>query len=525
MGSMEKENMNKGVNIVIFTDCASYAFARNSGAYVIATHLRSHGYSVQVVDHFLLLGLERTLAIIDKFVGSDTLFVGFSTTFMNISIQHVVHSNENEKMFRFSNYTRVPAGASTLHGYSSGVPISHDEMFAIRDRIKEKNPKTKLVMGGSKANFLSQPGIDVFILGYAENMVLDYVRFLEGKNPFLQYKIIRDECMVIDYDQTASGFDFTNNILEYHESDLIGYKEALPIEIARGCIFKCKFCAFSLTGKKKNDYIKEKELVYSTLMKNYENFGTTQYIFADDTYNESVSKLEYFLDVFRRLPFKLEFVAYLRHDLIWRFPEMADLLMESGLKSAVFGIETLNHEAGKLVGKGLHPELSTETMRWLKHDKGWNNNIFMSSGFIVGLPTETRDTVSEWAEQVLDFKYPLDAARFHVLGITPDTVRTSKSEFEINYKDYGYYFDNSKSTGWINEHWNFEEANQLAEELHVFSMGIGRQKAHGFLPMMLQNHGYSWHEIFNTGVLSYGPPLFRETVAKADMYYNKLINR
>ena len=42
--------------------------------------------------------------------------------------------------------------------------------------------------------------------------------------------------------------------------------------------------------------------------------------------------------------------------------EQYQLLKDSGLASAHFGIETLNHQAGKAIGKGLHPDKVIEEL-------------------------------------------------------------------------------------------------------------------------------------------------------------------
>lgn len=71
------------VDVLIFT--GTYAgMAKSAGAFRIATELRKQGYTVQVVDMFLHLSqksVDRILQIIRKFVGPNTLWVGFSSTF------------------------------------------------------------------------------------------------------------------------------------------------------------------------------------------------------------------------------------------------------------------------------------------------------------------------------------------------------------------------------------------------------------------------------------------------------------
>ena len=516
--------LQTNVNALIFTDCAGRVFSRTSGAYRIATELRKHGYTVQVVDHWLLAGLEKTLAIIDKFVGPSTLFVGFSTTFMNPGETYLIDlENPTSTAFKVVGVRQTLVTSPSM--VAVNVPIVQSDLQIIRDKILSKSPNAKLVMGGAKTEYKakSQVQIDTYISGYSDTSIIEYVKFLEGKNPFFQYKLMPDGRMIVDYDVMASNFDFKNSTIEYQEGDFIDRAEVLPIEISRGCIFKCKFCAFLLTGKKKTDHLKDKEVIYAEMMRNYENFGTTKYLFADDTYNDSVSKLEHFAEVFQRLPFKIEYVAYLRHDLIERFPEMADLLSESGLKSAIFGIETLNHTAGKIVGKGLDPKRTKQMLLWLRDEKGWGKRILMTSGFIVGLPTESKETVMSWAEELWDPNYPLDSFIFTPLLLDPRASRIGSSEFEREYAKYGYSFDPMVSTGWINEHWTYDDVKILADFLTRETYRKGRSKMIGFHAMMLNNYGITWDQIHSQPAEKLVRHLFGKTKAIANAYHTKLL--
>ena len=56
-------------------------------------------------------------------------------------------------------------------------------------------------------------------------------------------------------------------------------KESIPIEFGRGCIFKCKFCAYDLTGKKKGTYIRDLSQIRDELILTWEKYGTTNFYF------------------------------------------------------------------------------------------------------------------------------------------------------------------------------------------------------------------------------------------------------
>ena len=60
------------------------------------------------------------------------------------------------------------------------------------------------------------------------------------------------------------------------------------------------------------------------------------------------------------MPFKLDMVDMFA-DLIASRPQDRELMAEIGFWGHYYGIETLNHESGKTIGKGINPDkLKTE---------------------------------------------------------------------------------------------------------------------------------------------------------------------
>ena len=75
-----------------------------------------------------------------------------------------------------------------------------------------------------------------------------------------------------------------------------------PIEIARGCIFKCAFAFFDLIGKRKGDWTKTEDTIYNEMMYNFEKFGTMQYMVSDELVNESVEKVQMLARIAKNCP-------------------------------------------------------------------------------------------------------------------------------------------------------------------------------------------------------------------------------
>jgi hypothetical protein len=463
-------------NVILLTDSGSSAakaykasFARSAGAYRLATELRKHNYSVQVVDH-LAYFTEPTLSLLKevlvKYMSCDTMIIGVSSTFL------------------FSLDPKKPR------------PMCYffpDELIELKKLIQEISPKCKLVLGGARADVTREvPGFDAVIVGYADASLIDYLKFLEGKNPFFQFKI-DNGVAIVDSDPKADSFDFNHSEIVWSKEDHITQGEVLPIEISRGCIFQCLFCNYQLNNKKKIDYIKDKEVIFAELLRNYEQHGVTKYIFSDDTFNDSTEKLEYLLEVFTRLPFQIKFAAYLRLDLIHAKPHIADLLLELGLESAIFGIETLNHKSGISIGKGLHPSKTKATLEMV-HSK-WVGRVATSSGFILGLPCETRSTLGDWLPYVMDpNQCPLDRVTLLPLSILQRDEKRFKSKLQVQFQEYGYQFDSRGH--WFNADLTELEMVDLAN-FCMYDMKIqSRNKFAGFEILMMQNFGYTFEDLY-----------------------------
>jgi hypothetical protein len=397
-------------------DADIFPVLRSIGAYQIASVLRDNHFTSKVVDYFPYLFHKRyndLLKIVDKIVSDTTLWVGFSSTFFDGYGITDSHPLRNEKINHFVNY------------------------------IKNKNKKIKIVLGGATAWRKEFPTVvDYYVEGYADDSVIGLTTYLKGKNPFF---MINDRC--ISSDKTAANFNFSDYKFKWTDHDDINHNEVLPIEISRGCIFKCAYCSYPLNGKKKLDFIKDSSVLYDHFVENYERFGVTSYMYTDDTHNDSLEKLEYLHNnVYSKLPFKIKFNAYIRLDLLKAHPAMIDILKESGIRSCFFGIESMNYQANKTVGKGMRQEKIVETLHTVREK--WND-VFLQGGFIIGLPNETKETASNWLDLVTDPAFPLDHITLNPLHLFRNQGENGYwfNDIEKYPEKYGYTF--SSDEDWI----------------------------------------------------------------------------
>jgi hypothetical protein len=396
---------------------------RHLGAYRIATELNNSGYTVAVIDYVHLLSCDELITTISKHLDNTTLWVGISSTFLFDF--DLMHSFDIQKMYQNIELTTI------------------DKLYSY---IKQ-NSNAKIVFGGAKAqihHFDSR--VDYYISGYADNSIIDVTDHISGK---------RKSPMALNWTKLNDGSIFIDSI-KYEEPDInhidINWnlpnfnllpQEGIPLEFARGCIFKCKFCSYPLLGKKKGTYVRDLSKVRDEMIQLWETNKTDTFYITDDTFNDDNDKIMDIHKLFTSLPFKPKFTAFLRLDLINRFPEQADILLESGLIGNWFGIESFNHRSAKSIGKGLHPDKVKETLSWVK-DK-WKGKVNTTVGLILGLPHDTYEYFDELFQYIHSSDYKADRTTFSPLYIADKTrgYNPYASEFSKNYEQYGYNFDNN----------------------------------------------------------------------------------
>lgn len=446
-------------NVILFTGGQTMPenyprIQRALGAYRIASELEKHGYSTFVVDYFQYLTSEEIINSISAHLSEETLWVGYSSTFFYAAKPNVWGV---ERMYQNNPY---------------------EKMVKIYEFIKSKS-KAKIVFGGAMAlHQHKDPLVDYYVAGYAEVPLIEMTQYLDGKIDKISSskEIDIDGTKSILIDAGSYPEPKMNSIETFWHNDNFNLlpNEAVPLEFARGCIFKCKFCNYPLLGKKKGTYIRDMEQVRDEMVQLWETRGTDTFYITDDTFNDDNDKMEDFHKLFTSLPFKPKFSAFLRLDLIDKFPHQADLLLESGLIGNFFGIETFNHASGRAIGKGLHPDKIKRRLHLVREK--WAGKVNTGVGFIIGLPYDDDKYFQELYDYVTSPEYPVQHTVFNALHIFDKSkgVNLYGSEFSLNSEIYGYKFN--KDGVWYHEQQNFdfikcrEIANYFSQAVHHKNM-------------------------------------------------------
>jgi len=393
-------------------DFATYSPVRPTGPHQIAHYLSKFNYEVKVIDFSNLMTTKQLVAVTERYITDKTICIGASNTFWN-----------------------------------SSVNLQFDEPLWVskaRNFIEIKYPKLKWILGGSRTAFAQNKYEWTKFNGYAEDAIL---KFLDEKKKT---------------NHTRNHFDIKNLDHHYLDNLHIRKEEVLGIELSRGCQFKCTFCRYPLIGKKKNTYIRNYDYVRDEFLRNYEKYGTTRYYIMDDTVNESEEKITNLANIASTLPFKLEWVGYIRLDMIASKPHTAEILKQSGLKNAFFGIESFSTEASKIVGKGWNGKKAKDFLLQLKDI--WKDDIAWQLAFIVGLTGETEKDLDDTQQWCIDNK--MHSWFWSPLSISKNPNLVWKSYFDLNYEEFGYSFPfDNDSSFWVNNLWDAQRAVEKAKQL------------------------------------------------------------
>ena len=441
------------MNIILLTTVSGAVFQRAMSAYQLAHNCREHGYTCQVIDFINDFTETELVEILKRCIDDKTLCIGVSTSFFN------------DFKLMVGNKSELPL-----------VVPAHIE--ASCRTIKNTYPNVRIVLGGAKAiEGLNFDWVDDVFLGYSEDQFLDYCNDIKSAKQLKQKNV---------FDRQNYNFDISTLNHRFLKEDCILENEVLPIEISRGCIFKCKFCAFPLNGKKKLDYIRDFNEIRDELIYNYENFGTTKYFFNDDTLNDSVFKVEGLHKIITSLPFKIEFSSWMRLDLLYKHPHTIQLLKEMGTGSTFFGIESFNSKTLKTIGKTMNPNKVKDFLLDLYYNK-WNEEIPLFLGMIAGLPYDTEDSIMDHANWLSSTPFTF---HFEPLRIADSGGSFYKSEFELNYKDYGYDLD--ENGRWSNSVMNQDIAENIATEINNRNAFSNNTVAGTFLFALLNHFDYDY---------------------------------
>lgn len=488
-------------NVILLSDLTDViSMPKTLGPYKVAYTLRQAGFEVAVIHHLSIFTVDEIETILANLINKNTVMIGVNN-FFYASVEDIDPN---------------PNCGINLDESEPGTILPHGRRYnkRIKQIIKQANPDCRLMLGGPSATDAAHnKDFDFVVVGYAENSIINLARHLTDLSTKLEKSYRSIHGFTVVNDSKAEGYDFSQSHMCYQDHDAVLPGETLVIEIGRGCIFKCSFCSYPLNGKKKLDFIRHRDLILQEMLDNYHKHGVTRYIFCDDTVNDSVEKCEMIYDISQKLPFELEWWGYIRLDLLAAHPHTIDLLFGSGLRSAFFGIETLNPRTGAAIGKGGSRERLIQTLRQIK-DR-WGDQVNLHGSFIYGLPYEDLESMAKTTEFLFSADNPLDSWSARALHIRSDITNLASngfvSDLDRNYAKYGYrqlgsttnrlgVYTNARHPDqmiWENDHCDFLTVLEMVEQITHQGREQSRSKLSGNYAFNVMGMGVDSTQVFN----------------------------
>lgn len=422
---------------IIFTGSdSSQLVTRTIGAYRIRSVCAKFGYKIKVIDFSDSLFWDHArknnyiARLLDRYVTENTLFYGISSTFLpDKTISYLLH----EKIISF---------------------------------IKKKNPKIQVMLGGARVNpSTRQQHVDWAISGYADTSIIHFLDFLTGKTNTLAFT----ENNGLKYIDSNKNYEFkdTSDLTNiWLKEDFIQPHESLPIEISRGCIFKCSFCAYPLNGKKKFDYIRDADNFGQEIARNYSEFGVKHYMFMDDTFNDSDFKLQLISKAIKDSGINIKFCSYIKPELLVAWPEHVGMLVDMGIEGASLGIESFYPKTRIAIGKGMKIEKIMDALAEMRRLS--NYSVGTQANMIVGAPWEPRSSIEQsrdWFKSNTDI---INTVQWTAMAIYKVSDAVYSSAIDLNPEQFGYRVDevkNSNMLSWTNEYFTSAEAKKFKNEI------------------------------------------------------------
>lgn len=408
---------------------------RTPGPYILRRHLEDYGINIEIVD-FIESFTSKDFDKLKKYIKNADFF-GISCTFLPLETYG--------KLCKF---------------------------------LKNNFPFIPIITGGMK--FISEKYAepDYIVYNYGENAIIKVLEhhFL---NKDLDYKILGKKCKFINATHAYISVPKADYSYKYKLEDHYADFETGVLEINRGCIFKCKFCAFPFVGMKGDNSQKSIDKIVDALNHNYELFGITTYILSNETCNDKTENLKKLVEIQEKINFTAVFSGFLRLDLMWSYPEQLDLLLKANFVGHHYGIETLNLQAGKAIGKGKQTEIAKEYLLYVRDRyKEAGVPLVTQVTLITGLPYETPNDCYETNEW---FATHLPECKVYWYPLTiHDSHSIATSDFTYNAEKYGYVLPNTgeievkwdgheyteKTVNWKNQYWTFVHALKFAKQLN-----------------------------------------------------------
>jgi anaerobic magnesium-protoporphyrin IX monomethyl ester cyclase len=303
------------------------------------------------------------------------------------------------------------------YGFGPTTP-EYSYALAVRERVKQVNPSVRCVLGGSFAALnldrCKSDGWDCIVIGDGEAVANE--AFIGTKSiiyaeerPLDEYAITRRTMLDIKAYQYYLGDRLTTTLIT-----------------SRGCPWRCAFCC--KPDARNTVRMRSAGHVIREIGYLYDEFGYGAFAFVDDIFILNRKRTEEIAAALKYMDIKWR--CLVRADLVVQYgKDFIRMMVDSGCTDLAMGIESGSDKILKTINKG--EDIATiKTAINMLHDEGMRVKGF----FILGLPSETRETLAETDKFLTETK--LDDVDIKIYQPYPGSpIWNNKKDLDIDWHD------------------------------------------------------------------------------------------
>ncbi len=399
-------SVSKKARVLLITCTDPSPSSPSLGITSIATHLLSRGVDVRIFDDAPYM-----LDIADATTDPRELILSVAKTDKSLLYRKPCASRFSDLLAMIDEFKPHIAGAYTTEETFPGA-VEYCE------KIKAREPAIITVVGGPFAIFspeiaIREKSIDAVSIGEGELALEEYCRRLMSNDDPCRSRgfWVKGPDGVIHKNPFADLIDI-NSLAPlrydlYHEKRLLrpmsgAIRRMLPLEVSRGCVYDCTFCASPELKERYRGYgkwhrMKDVDLIDRDISTYISLYDPEYFFIISETFLAVASSyFDRFVKMYGR--YRIPFWMNTRPETIK--DEYIGILKEIGLERMSIGVECGNEKYRKEV---LNRNYSNESLENVfnicrKHD------IKVSANVMIGLPDETREMIFDSIRLIKDLK-------------------------------------------------------------------------------------------------------------------------
>ena len=377
---------------------------------------------------FLLIRPGNREKIYKYFVGSPKSHPPLGLLYLGAALEHDGHKVEVFDYYA-EDISREQLGNSLKSSDAVGMMVytnDYKPSVVISRIIKELIPDIPLIIGGPHCTFLQKqtllkaPDADICVAGEGEEVIIDIVRFLQGRKKLSDiHGIYYRDKNSIKSGKPLRVIDNLDNVLfparhlveKYdYGTFAFGYnikKKVTSMITSKGCPFHCRFC--SRYSNLIKDWSFRKRSAENVVNEIQEINGKYRSVLVvDDNFLADKKRAHKIFDLLLNYDINIDFfIEGARVDTADK--ELYLKMKKAGIKLIFYGIESGNQDVLNFYNKKITLQQIQKSIKLAR-----KMNFFIAAGLIIGAPIETKRHV----ENTINFacSLPIDLVNFAPLA-------------------------------------------------------------------------------------------------------------